>query len=188
MADTARPVNPFVPEEADIYEAVRAFVLAYALPALDSAKITQGRANLLPTPDASGDYAVITVLSGTQRGSAVRSFAVDEADPAQVGVLSVRALMEVQAQVHFYGNGDASRLRAQRLALLARSAIGVEFFKERGLSAWYADEVKDDSLLDANKEPAPRCLVTLHLSHWNCLNFEMDYFESVAPRPFNILT
>ncbi|MDR2075661.1 MAG: hypothetical protein LBP61_01825 [Desulfovibrio sp.] len=170
------PVLPL--PEAGIYAAVRAFVLAYALPALDPAKVIQGWQNRASLPPGTNDYAVIGVSGDRQRGTAVEEYVWKREVPEETGRLAVRGLIEVFVRADFYAGDDTARQRARRLALVTRSSAGVRFFNERGMSALYADDVRDLSFVDESKQFVRRYSTTLHLTLVTGLSLECEAFEA----------
>lgn len=212
MNDVARPENPVPLAEADIYEACKAFVLAYALPELPPDNVIQGWQNRASLPPGTNDYAVISVLFDTQHGTAVESFAAsdadrrsrigaarslhgshtlasadgcketfraDDPDAARPGILTIQGLIEAHVQIDICSETDAARQRATRLATVTRSSIGVRFFTDRGLSALYAEDVRDLSFVGDAKQFVRRCSTTLHLSYWSGDSVELPYFTTV---------
>ena len=181
-ADEARSANPLPMPEADIYEAVSEFVLSYALPGLEPPAVMQERQNaplllLLPYPD---DCVVMSIIEAVQHGSTIESFTEDYSGPEQPGELCLKGLFKVGVRVDFYGSDDSARQRAQRLAVLARSGAGQQFFKEHGMSSLYAGDVLEKNLTDKEVEYARCYSVTLHLSAWAGVNIEFDYFDKAS--------
>jgi hypothetical protein len=172
-------MNPAPIPQGDIYAACREFVLSYALPALDPDKVIQGWQNRAVLPPESNDYAVISIVWDSQRGTALETFRADDPDPTQSGLITLKALFEVQAQVDICAENDTARQRARHLALAARSGLGVQFFNERGLSILYADDVRDLSFVGEARQFVRRYMTTLHLSAWTGIRAEYDYFDGV---------
>lgn len=174
----ARPENPAPIAEADIYAAIREFILAYALPALHPDNVYFDKS----TADSAGtdDYALISIISATQRGTPLESFSVPAPEnPAAPGILRIETLMDVAVQVKFYANNDNARLRAQRVGAVLRSATGAQFFADRGLSGLYADAVRQCPVEDSASQPA-RCYETiLHVPVWSGDSVEVQYFDTV---------
>jgi hypothetical protein len=164
MNDIARPVNPAPLPEADIYAAVRAFVLTYALPALPPAVVIQGWQNRASLPPGTNEYAVISILYDMRHGTAVEEYAWNRDAPEEIGRISVRELVEVAVQADFCAEDDTARQRARRLATVTRSGIGVRFFNDRGMSALYADDARDISFVGDAKQFVRRWMTTLHLT------------------------
>lgn len=179
MATTdARPTNPRIVTEADVYEAVRQFVFKYALPGVPLASIYQGWQNRAALP-AGNEYTVISILWTTQHGTAVEDFEAGDPDKEAPGTLTVKALREIVVQVDFCSETDTARERADRVSIVARSSFGVMHFNDYGLSSLYADNVRDLSFVGAENQFVRRCAATLHLSTNNGVTADFDYFDTV---------
>ena len=173
QSDTAFSGLAALPE-ADIYSACRDFVCACALPPLDPAAVFQGWQNRAALPAASEDYALISLISASQHGTAIERFCAP--DPALPGRLSIEALLKVAVMLEFCGEGDAPRLRAQRCVLLARSSLGAAFFNERGLSSLYADPVREHCFKAETGQFVRRYATALHLSLWTGAAIDSSWF------------
>jgi hypothetical protein len=88
--------------------------------------------------------------------------------------------MEARARVDLCGNGDLCRQRATRLACMARSAVGVVFFVNRGLSVLYAEDVRDLSFVNEARQFVRRYSTALRLSFWTGVSMEMPYFDRAS--------
>lgn len=179
----ARPKNPAPLDESAIYDACKAFVLAYALPALDESCIIQGWQNRASLPPGTNEYAVISILFDTQHGTTVETFSADE-DGA--GRLAISGLIEVQVQVDFCAETDVARRRARRLATATRSSVGPQFFAGYGMSALYADDARDLSFVGDANQLVRRYATTLHLTYWSGNSVELPYFTAVGVRVENV--
>jgi hypothetical protein len=180
MTDPALALNPAPLYEADVYAACRAFVLAYALPAMQAQNVFQGWQNRAALPAGSEDYAVISIISASRRGTGLETFSAPDPDPAAPGILKIEALFKVAARIEFCAEGDRARRRAQRCAALARSGPGVGFFNGRGLSCLYADEVREHSFRGEAQQFVRRYATILHLSLWSGLSLEVPYFDKAS--------
>lgn len=178
--DIARPAGPAPLEENAIYDACKAFVLAYALPAMPPENICQGWQNRSSLPPESNDYAVISVLWDQQHGTAVEEYAWNREAPDETGRLSVKGLIEVAVQIDFCAEDDTARQRARRLATVTRSSIGVQFFNDRGMSALYADDARDISLVGDARQFVRRWMTTLHLSLAEGVSAQLEAFDRAA--------
>jgi hypothetical protein len=175
--DIAHPSTPVPLAEADVYAAVRAFVLDFTPFPLEPANVVMGWQNRASLPPGTNEYAMISVLFDTRRGTAVETFQADDPDPARPGILSIRGLIEVQVQVDFCGENDLARQRARCLALVAGSSLGVQFFNDRGMSALYADDVRDLTFVGDSQQFVRRYMTTLHLTLVEGAAFAMDFFD-----------
>lgn len=166
--------------EADVYAACRDFVLTYALPALEPENVIQGWQNRAALPAGSEEYAVISVISATQRGTTVETFRADDPSTTPPGLLYIQGLIEVYVQVEFCGDSDLARQRAQRCAVVARSSVGVELFTRYGMSILYADEVREHCFKGDAGQFVRRYATTLHVSLWSGDSVEMPYFNQAS--------
>jgi len=174
----ARPANARPLTEADVYEAVRQFILKYGLPGIPLANIYQGWQNRAALPGGN-EYAVMSILWTTQHGTAVEDLAADDPDKTAPGALTVKALLEIVVQVDFCSDTDTARQRADRLSIIARSSVGVMHFNDFGLSSLYADNVRDLSFVGSEDQFVRRCAATLHLSVNDGVTTDFDYFDTV---------
>lgn len=172
MAETAQPSNPVILEQTDVYEAVRQFVLAYALPTIPEENIIQGWQNRSSLPLGTNEFIVISILNSVQHGTNTETFGGSQ--------LAVRGLIEITVQVDFCSETDIARQRAQRIAVVTRSSIGPMFFNQRGMSALYADDARDISYVGSENQFIRRYMVALHLSVNDGLIVDYDYFDQVA--------
>ena len=180
MSDIARPFNPVPLAEADIYTSCKDFVLAYGLPTLAPANVIQGWQNRAALPAGTNEYAVISILWDQQHGTTMETFQADDPDTELPGQLTAKALVEVAVQIDFCSKNDTARARARRLAIVTRSSIGVQFFKDRGMSALYADEARDISFVGDAQQFVRRWMTTLHLTLWEGVSADLDYFNRVV--------
>ena len=176
--DTARPANAAPLKEPFVYEAVRQFVATYALPALPVAHIVQGWQNRASLPPGTNDYAVMSILFDAQHGTTVETFEATNPDKTADGVMTLKSLIELHIQVDFCSEDDAARQRARRLAVVTRSPVGVQFFGDYGMSALYADDVRDLSFIGDAKQFVRRYMTTLHLAITEGVTVEFPYFDT----------
>lgn len=176
--DIAHPENPALITEADVYEATRQFIRAYALPALPLEHIIQGWQNRASLPPGTNDYAVMSILYDTQHGTTVETFDAPSPNKEDPGVLSVVGLVELAVQIDVCADSDVARQRARRLAIVTRSSIGVQHFNDWGMSALYADDARDISFVGDARQFVRRWMTTLHLSINEGVTVELPYFDT----------
>lgn len=172
----ARPYDPFILPETHIYEAVRQFIYAYALPKLALENIYQGWQNRATLPPRTNEFATMYILRGTQVGTTIETF---QADPDAVGVAGLHSLVELVIQLDFYSEDDKARQRARNIAMACRSTWGPLFFSQYGMSALYAEEVRDLSGVMDAQQYVRRFMTSLHLSLNEALFANFDHFEQV---------
>lgn len=180
MSDIARPTNPRILQDVgvDVYEAVRAFVSAYALPAIPGCRVFQGWQNRAALPAGTNDYAVISILFDKQHGTNVETFSAPDADKAVEGDLSMRGLVEISVQIDFCSEDDTARLRARRLAIVTRSPVGVQFFRAFGVSPLFSEDIRDLSFVGDASQFVRRYAVTLHLTVNEGVAVSLPYFDT----------
>lgn len=175
---TQANVSPI--EEPDVYAACKAFILTYALPALEEDNVIQGWQNRASLPPGTEEYAVVGVLSGTRRGTTLEEFDAPDPNPVSPGILTVKCLVDVKVQVDFCSASDDARLRAQRFAAVIRSSVGVEFFNAHGMSVLYAEDVNDHSFVGDAGQFVRQYSVIAHLVCWSGDRVELDWFNQAA--------
>lgn len=158
---------------ADVYEAVRQFVhigaVSASAPNIPLNAIYQGWQNRSVLPANGNDYAVISIISETQKGT--------NASAQQDEDLNIYGLFETSVQVDICADNDSSRQRATSLKMLTRSTIGANFLKSFGISALHAEDVRDLSFVGDAQQFVRRHMTTLHLSYVAKVSVEYDYFN-----------
>lgn len=159
----------------DVLGAAHDFLRAHIRPVPEH--IVRGWQNRAALPNASA-YAVLTLINAPRRGTNVH---VWENDSAGDGITeNVRMLTLYEVQVDFCGLDEALVGRqAARLVMLARDAVGVEFFQERGLSCLYADDPRALPFSNDLQQWEVRYSVTLRLSGWSDADIARDAFRDV---------
>lgn len=176
--DIAQPENPAPLNESSIYAACRQFVFQYALPSMLFDNIIQGWQNRASLPAGTNDYAVISILFDTQHGTTVEDFVAQNPDKTVPGILTLRGMIELQVQIDICAENDVARQRVRRLAVVARSSIGVQHFNNWRMSSLYADDVRDLSFVGDAKQFVRRYSTTLHLSINEGVTVEFPYFDT----------
>ncbi|MDL2315511.1 hypothetical protein LJC59_00310 [Desulfovibrio sp. OttesenSCG-928-A18] len=177
QADIARPSDPASILESNVYSACKAFVLAYALPAMSPHCVIEGWQNRTSLPADVNEYAVISILHDKQHGTAVEEYTWDSSSPDEVGRLEVKGLIELAVQVDFCAENDSARQRARRLAIITRSSIGAQFFNECGMSSLYADDARDISFTGDARQFVRRWTTTLHLTLDQGISANFEAFD-----------
>ena len=174
-ANIAQFTNPRNLPEPDIYEAVYNFVLTYGLPVLAPENIFRGWQNRGALPAGTNEYAVISILNQTRVGTNVRTYV----PTGDTGNQSEKTCLRCQVQVDFCSDAYLSRRRAQALETITRSAAGVQFFNNYGLSSLYAEGIRDLSYVDESDQFVQRHMVLLHLSYWSGIEVEIEGFDTL---------
>lgn len=182
------PLSPAVISEADVLTAVYAFVLAYALPAMDAANIVQGWQNRVSLPAGVNDFAVIAPITRIRRGTDIESFDASTAAADEDGTLSESEMIQTTFQIDLcsdINSGNAER-RAQALETVARSYLGTRFFEDYGIACHYGSDVRRVPTLDDSNQYLERCLLTLTLAYWTTVSAEVPWFSAVNLIPKNV--
>lgn len=170
-----------------IYEALVTAVHEYALPALPLENIRRGWQNGVSLPPDSKDYAIITVLGRTRRGTNFKVYeppALD-APKEELGALTERTLREATVQVSFFSASDAGAARADSLVTICRGSVGASHFRQWGLGVLYAEDTQAPDWQDGTKIQVRHSVVTLRLAYWSGIKARLPFISSVVvePRP-----
>lgn len=168
---TPNYANPRAMEPPKVFKALRAFVLAYALPRLDEKCVFQGWQNRAALPK-SNEYAVISVFDSTRRGSDTHELLNTAEGEDKPEIYRAKAYYETRAQLDFISQGEAGRQRALCIDVAAHSSLGVNFFRPYGLALEYADGARDLTFTDEAQQYVRRFMVSLMLGHWATLDVE----------------
>lgn len=153
----------------DVYAALVLFVRAYALAGSDSLpddNVYRGWENRAALPTGSNDFAVVTILSTTRRGTTVEDMPGTDAPDDQPETYRARTYYEVTAQVDVCANTDVARQRAYSLETVFRSSIGTDFFSRYGITSQYCDSVREMVFVDESKQYVKRYSIDFHLAYW----------------------
>ncbi|MDE7064492.1 MAG: hypothetical protein K2O70_03355 [Desulfovibrionaceae bacterium] len=139
--------------------------------------IVRGWQNRAALPDVSS-YTVLTLLNAARRGTNIHVWSHAPEDDGLTE--SIRMLILYDVQVDLCGL-DESVVNAQaaQLVMLARDAVGVEFFRERELSCLYADDPRALPFSNELQQWTVRYSVTLHLSGWSDAGIPRAAFDTV---------
>lgn len=171
----------------DVLGAVNDFILAYVknadVDALTQPQVVRGWQNVVSAlPESAQEYAVLTLLASTRRGTNVHLYAHAEGDTGLVNTVSRMA--EHMVQVDFCSafpqqTEEAARIRAELLEMLTRDRVAVEFFKGYGFSACWAEDVRPLPFTNEAEQWVARYAVTMHLSGWTSTDVPVDSFSAV---------
>lgn len=171
--------NPRLIDGPDVQAAVYAFVLAFALPALEPDGVIHGWQNRAALPSDGNEYAVITLRRHQRHGTNVEEFVAD-GDADADGVLTVKTLISCSARIDLCSDSDLARQRAQALETMARSSTGVNFFRSYGLSCLGAGNVREHCFHDEAEQFVHRYSTDLFLEYWSGLRMDMPWFDAVT--------
>ena len=162
----------------DVLGAVYDFLEAHIMPA--PAHIVRGWGNRAALP-ASNVFAVLTLIGAARRGTNVRSYAMPPQPDVDPNLdLNIAMLTLYDVQVDFCGEDELTvGDMAARLVILGRDAVGVDFFRQYGLSALYADDPRALPFVNDQKQYQTRYSVTLHLCGRADVDISAPAFEKV---------
>jgi len=179
------PSNPALAQDVDIYAAVYEFVRQYAVPLIPPANIYRGWQNYSALPPSSNEYAIISIISNTRRGTTVEEY--NAPDPETDGTLSLHELVQCRVQIDCYSDDDNhARQRAQALETIARSTVGPAFFKQHNIGCNHASDVRSMSHVDGSKQYVKRCMTELYLTYWASVGLSLPWFDSVDANIKNV--
>ena len=162
----------------NVYEAVYDFIMMYALPLLNPDNIVIGWENRFTLPPDTNDYAVMTLIANTRRGTNVTEY-----DP-QAETLKKLKLSIVDVQIDLCSDSESNAFnRANALATVASDEIGTSFFEQYGISCLNADDPKGLETVSSSNQFIYRYMLTLHLSYWSGVIVSVPYANTIK---FNI--
>ena len=170
--------------QAQLFTGVESFLLQFSTPQLkaDGQHVLPGYANDQTLPADGGDFCVYTPLFLSRRGTNVEDWG-----QAQAGTLGLGEYVETVWQIDCY---SASMVAAQQMAstfeLIARSAVGVDFFKPRSIDCLYGESLRNLSLVLDSRKYVSRWSLELHLGFWKQVSVQFDFFSSVAVDVVNV--
>lgn len=179
----------------DILGAVNDFIIAYCkngkeLPALKQEQVIVGWQNLSSAlSKKTQEVAILTLLNTQRHGTNIHRRRFAEGDTGLVE--TVMRLAEHMVQVDFccahprYAE-ERARTRAEILEILTRDRVGVDFFKQFGLSTCYAEDVRPLPFTNEASQQIARYSVTMRLSGWTTVDIDLDSFEHVDLRLENV--
>ena len=111
--------------------------------------------------------------------------------------MSLHELNEVTVKVDCYADSTNSsdddallraQIRANNLNTLFRSSVAPEFFKTYGISALYADDAQNTTLISDSQQYLHRWTVNLHLCFKSTLTVPQPGFTDMKIKPNSIIT
>lgn len=150
----------------NLHSALYEFLTTYITPAIESTQVLAGDQQNMVLPE-NEDYVIYTVSSLTRHGTTSEDYDPDGE------TLSLHELNEVVVKVDCYADSTNStqddailraQIRANNLNTLFRASVAPEFFKSYGISALYADDAQNTTLVSDSQQYLHRWTVNLHLS------------------------
>lgn len=180
MSNFPMPANPKLTDDTDIYAAVYDFIATYALPALDKQNIIRGWQNTSHLPAECNEYAVMSIISHARRGTTVETFNADNIPVDSDGVLTSSELVLCRVQIDCCSDdGDTARRRAQMIEKVARSSVGVQFFRQYGIGCNFAADARDMTFINGANQYVKRWMTEIELSYVSSFSVELPWFDSV---------
>ena len=147
-----------------MYEAVNDFILQYTDVVQDN--LYRGYQNRSTLPQVN-DYTMFYEMSENRIGTNVDEFRDKEAE--------IKSLREYTMNIDFCGeNQEALMQRAKNLAVVGRSFVGCNFFKDYGISLNYAEDVQYLPFVDEEQQYIHRYRIILHLARWDSVTIKQD--------------
>ena len=149
----------------NLHSALYEFLTTYITPAIESTQVLAGDQQNMVLPE-NEDYVIYTVSSLTRHGTTSEDYDPDGE------TLSLHELNEVVVKVDCYADSTNStrddailraQIRANNLNTLFRSSVAPDFFKRYGISALYADDAQNTTLVSDSQQYLHRWTVNLHL-------------------------
>lgn len=165
----------------NIVKAVYEFLSVFAVPEIKKENIFYGNQNNIALPAESNDYVIFSYISSVRHGTGFEEYDEKGLDDEIYLSNTVEVLVQVDCYASTKNGEDGinAMLRAQALDTVARSSVGVQFFKDRGLSLLYADDPKDTTLVGDSDSYVKRSTLTLHLSMQSVVKATMGFFSAV---------
>lgn len=149
----------------NLHSALYAFLSTYITPAIEPTQILAGDQQNMVLPE-NEDYVIYTVSGQIRHGTTSEDYDPDGE------TLSLHELNEVVVKVDCYADSTNStqddailraQIRANNLNTLFRSSVAPDFFKSYGISALYADDAQNTTLVSDSQQYLHRWTVNLHL-------------------------
>lgn len=149
----------------NLISALYEFLCTYITPEVDPSQVLTGDAQNMVLPE-NEDYIIFTVLSQMRHGTTAEHYDADSE------TLALKELNEVTVKVDCYADSTNSseddailraQIRANNLHTLFRSSVAPDFFKSYGISALYADDAQNTTLVSDSQQYLHRWTVNLHL-------------------------
>lgn len=159
-----------------MYEAVNDFILQYT--DVEQDKLFRGYQNRSTLPQVN-DYTMYYGQAINRIGSNVDEFNDTEAE--------IKTLREYTINIDFCGsNQEQLAKRATNIAVLGRSFIGCNFFKNYGITLNYAEDVQYLPFVDEEQQYIHRYRIVIHLTRWDSIKIPQQTANVVSPNIENV--
>lgn len=170
--------------------ALYAFLCRYVTPAVDSNNILCGSNQNMVLPQ-NEDYIIYQVTQQIRHGTTSENY------DGLTEELTLKELNEIVVKVDCYADSTNSteddsilraQIRANNLNLLFRSSVAVDFFKPYGISALYAEDATDTTLISDSNQYLHRWSINLHLNVPSEMVITQEGFSSMPIRMNYLIT
>lgn len=181
MAPTASTLD----SRERVYKAIKDFEKVVMNPPVSEDSIFWGYANDLALPSGSNEYVINTIVSHVEHGTPVTRYEWDE--KFSNFVARVFKLEEMVLQVDCYSDDpESARMRAECLGAISRTSLGVDFFRQHGLSSLYADPPRNTTVVVDAEKYVHRWTVDVHLTYTHAMTLDADGFDSATVDVVNV--
>lgn len=174
----------------NLHTALYEFLTTYITPAIEPTQILAGDQQNMVLPE-NEDYIIFTVVSQMRHGTTSEDYDPDGE------TLSLHELNEVVVKVDCYADSTNStqddailraQIRANNLNTLFRSSVAPDFFKRYGISALYADDAQNTTLVSDSQQYLHRWTVSLHLCFKSSVVVPQPGFTKMDVKMNSIIT
>lgn len=174
----------------NLHTALYEFLTTYITPAIEPTQVLAGDQQNMVLPE-NEDYIIFTVVSQMRHGTTAEHYDADSE------TLALKELNEVTVKVDCYADSTNSseddailraQIRANNLHTLFRSSVAPEFFRRYGISALYADDAANTTLVSDSNQYLHRWSVNLHLSFKNTVTVPQPGFTKMQVVMNSIVT
>lgn len=174
----------------NLHTALYEFLTTYITPAIDPTQILAGDQQNMVLPE-NEDYIIFTIVSQMRHGTTSEDYDPDGE------TLSLHELNEAVVKVDCYADSTNStqddailraQIRANNLNTLFRSSVAPDFFKRYGISALYADDAQNTTLVSDSQQYLHRWTVGLHLSFKSSVVVPQPGFTEMGIKMNSIIT
>ena len=152
----------------NLISALYEFLCTYITPEVDPSQVLSGDAQNMVLPE-NEDYIIFTVVSQMRHGTTAEHYDADSE------TLALKELNEVTVKVDCYADST-------------NSSVAPEFFRRYGISALYADDATNTTLVSDSNQYLHRWSVNLHLSFKNTVTIPQPGFTKMQVGMNSIVT
>ena len=174
----------------NLHTALYEFLTTYITPAIEPTQVLAGDQQNMVLPE-NEDYIIFTVVSQMRHGTTSEDYDPDGE------TLSLHELNEVVVKVDCYADSTNStqddailraQIRANNLNTLFRASVAPDFFKRYGISALYADDAQNTTLVSDSQQYLHRWTVSLHLCFKSSVVVPQPGFTKMGIKMNSIIT